>query len=153
MSGAARNRSVATKHTPEVPSERKQSPGSTTPSPTAAAALSPPPAATGTSPIPQRAARAGRSVPVASGLAPGSRVRIAIRPEKIRFVGESDEGAIPGTVEGARYLGDVTHWHVRLDDETTWTVFARDDGGAGQVAPGRRVGLAWAPEHGVLLER
>ena len=95
----------------------------------------------------------GQRVPVAAKLAPGSEVRIAIRPEKIRFVGASDEGAIPGTVEGARYLGDVTHWHVRLDDETTWTVFARDDGGAGQIAPGRRVGLAWAPEHGVPLER
>ena len=44
--GAGAKLSVTVKTTPDVPSERKLSPGATTPSPTAAAALSPPPPAT-----------------------------------------------------------------------------------------------------------
>ena len=77
----------------------------------------------------------------------------AVRPEKIRFVEASEAGAVPATVEDARYLGDVTHWRVRLEDGTPWIVFARNDGEAVDVAPGRRVGLAWDPEHAIRLER
>jgi putative spermidine/putrescine transport system ATP-binding protein len=76
---------------------------------------------------------------------------VAVRPERVRFVGASDAGAVAGTVEDARYLGDVTHWLVRLDDGSRWTVYARGD--ETDLAPGRRVGLAWDPEHAVRLER
>ena len=49
--------------TPEVPSDRKASPGLMTPMPAAPAALSPPPPATGTASMPQSAATALSSVP------------------------------------------------------------------------------------------
>lgn len=76
---------------------------------------------------------------------------VAVRPEKIRFVDVSEVGALPATVEDARYLGDVTHWRVRLDDGSSWVVFSRDDGVG--LEPGRRVGLRWDAEHAVHLER
>ena len=95
---------------------------------------------------------AGGRVPVAARLEPGRRVQIAVRPEKIRFLEAEAAGAIRGTIEGARYLGDVTHWRVRLDDGASWTVFARNDGSAVEVGPGQRVGLGWAPEHSIHLE-
>ncbi len=75
---------------------------------------------------------------------------VAVRPEKIRFVDAGESGALAGTVEGARYLGDVTHWRVRLDDGSEWTVFAREDDA---LAPGSRVGLTWDHEHTIHLDR
>jgi putative spermidine/putrescine transport system ATP-binding protein len=78
---------------------------------------------------------------------------VAVRPEKIRFVDALESGATGATVEDARYLGDVTHWRVRLDDGTPWIVYARNDGEAAELAPGLRVGLAWDPEHAIHLER
>jgi ABC-type Fe3+/spermidine/putrescine transport system ATPase subunit len=74
-----------------------------------------------------------------------------VRPEKIRIVTAETAGAIGGTVEGARYLGDVTHWRIRLDDGATWTVFSRNDGSAVDFGPGDRVGLTWSPEHSIQL--
>jgi ABC-type Fe3+/spermidine/putrescine transport system ATPase subunit len=76
---------------------------------------------------------------------------VSVRPERIRFVPANDGGQVAGTIEGARYLGDVTHWRVRLDDGTEWTVFAREE--VDGLAPGTRVGLAWDAEHAVRLER
>ena len=58
---------MTAKTTPEVPSDRNASPGAITPSPQAAAALSPaPPATTGVPSIPQLAAISPRSVPETS---------------------------------------------------------------------------------------
>jgi len=85
-------------------------------------------------------------------LATGDRVTVAVRPEKIRFAGSKDAGAIACRVEDARYLGDVTHWRVRLIDGSTWTVFAQNDGTPDALAPGAEVGLVWETDHGVRLE-
>ena len=76
---------------------------------------------------------------------------VSIRPEKVRFVPASEGAAVAGVVEDARYLGDITHWRVRLDDGSTWTVFARAE--SDDLALGSRVGLAWNPDHAVRLER
>ncbi len=96
---------------------------------------------------------AGGRVSIAERLVPGQRVSLAVRPEKIRFVGAGEDGAIAGTVEDALYLGDVTHWRVRLDDGVEWTIFERNDGSEVDLSPGRRVGLVWDPEHTIRLER
>ncbi|HQR40124.1 MAG TPA: TOBE domain-containing protein, partial [Blastocatellia bacterium] len=96
---------------------------------------------------------AGGRVSIAERLVPGQRVSLAVRPEKIRFVGAGEDGAIAGTVEDALYLGDVTHWRVRLDDGVEWTIFERNDGTEVDLSPGRRVGLVWDPEHTIRLER
>ena len=62
--GLGRKSCVATKITPEVPSESSASPSPITPTPAAPAALSPPPAATGTCLMPQAEATSARSRPV-----------------------------------------------------------------------------------------
>lgn len=89
---------------------------------------------------------------VEAPLARGAAVRIGVRPEKIRFVAP-EAAAIAGVVEVARYLGDSTHWYVRLDDGSGWTVLRQNDGSAPPVEPGARVGLAWDAEHGVPIDR
>ena len=96
---------------------------------------------------------AGGRVSIDERLVAGQRVSLAVRPEKIRFVGEGVDGAIAGTVEEALYLGDVTHWRVRLDGGEAWTIFERNDGSEVDLSPGRRVGLVWDPEHTIHLER
>ncbi len=85
-------------------------------------------------------------------LATGDRVTVAVRPEKIRFADLDGAGVIAGRVEDARYLGDVTHWRVRLVDGSAWTVFAQNDGTPEALAPGTEVGLVWDTGHGVRLE-
>jgi spermidine/putrescine ABC transporter ATP-binding subunit len=96
---------------------------------------------------------AGGRVVVPADLAEGAEAEIAVRPERIRFASDDDEHAIRGTVESARYLGDVTHWHVRLDDGAAWVVLSQNDGKASGVEPGRRVRLAWAPEHTIRFRQ
>ena len=77
---------------------------------------------------------------------------IAVRPEKVRFAPPEEGGALEGTVEEARYLGDVTHWRVRVGD-ALWTVVTQNDGAGTEPEVGSRVALRWEPEHGVRLER
>jgi len=88
-------------------------------------------------------------VGVTNIFAEGTKAEVAVRPERVRFAGDDEANAIPGTIESARYLGDVTHWHVRLDDGASWIVLSQNDGKASDVEPGRRVRLAWAPEHSI----
>jgi spermidine/putrescine ABC transporter ATP-binding subunit len=95
----------------------------------------------------------GGRVLLREGLAVGERVSVAVRPEKIRLVGEAEPNAIRATIEASRYLGDVTNWHVRLDGGQSWIVLAQNDGTESDVATGSRVGLAWDPEHSLRLER
>ena len=77
---------------------------------------------------------------------------IAVRPEKVRFTPPEEGGALEGTIEEARYLGDVTHWRVRVG-ERLWTVFTQNDGAGATPEVGGRVGLRWEPDHAVPLER
>jgi ABC-type Fe3+/spermidine/putrescine transport system ATPase subunit len=81
----------------------------------------------------------------------GDEVQLAVRPEKLRFVDVGAADSLQAIVEGARYLGDVTHWRVRLVDGTRWTVLAQNDGAERALAPGSAVGLAWDRRHGVRL--
>jgi ABC-type Fe3+/spermidine/putrescine transport system ATPase subunit len=90
-------------------------------------------------------------VPLAGEYSPGDEVQVAVRPEKLRFVDESAANCIRGTIEGARYLGDVTHWRVLLADGTRWVVFSQNDGAELALGPGSGVGLAWDARHGVRL--
>lgn len=96
---------------------------------------------------------AGGRVAVSEPLEPGSHVTLAVRPEKIRFAPAGNGSGLDATVEESRYLGDVTQWRVRLGDESLWTVVAQNDGDGELLAAGRRVGLAWDPEHSVRLEQ
>jgi spermidine/putrescine ABC transporter ATP-binding subunit len=82
----------------------------------------------------------------------GDEVQLAVRPEKVRFVDVADPWCIRATVEEALYLGDVTHWYVRLADGSRWTVFAQNDGSERDAGPGTEVGVAWDVRFGVPLK-
>jgi len=82
----------------------------------------------------------------------GASLQLSVRPEKIRFVEPDAPNALAATVESARYLGDVTHWHVRLRDGARWTVFAQNDGTESRARPGSTVGLTWEPRHGIAMQ-
>jgi multiple sugar transport system ATP-binding protein len=65
----------------------------------------------------------------------GEGVRLGIRAEAIRL---DDQGALPGQVEVVERLGDRTHLHVRLADDST---LIAEDVGHSRVSPGDAVRL------------
>jgi putative spermidine/putrescine transport system ATP-binding protein len=79
--------------------------------------------------------------------------RVTVRPERIRML---DEGAgVPGTVAEVVYLGSVTRYVVDLDEGGTLVALRQNaDTSAAEAlaARGRRVGLAWDPQHAMTLE-
>ena len=101
--------------------------------------------------------------------APGSmvngtdRVRIGIRPEKLRVqpladgevaAAESNTNAIEGTVLDASYIGVSTQYLVQTADGHKLTVYAQnlETSGASEVlSDGQRVRLAWKPQHTFVI--
>jgi len=101
--------------------------------------------------------------------APGSmvngtdRVRIGIRPEKLRVqplaegevaAAETNTNAIEGTVLDASYIGVSTQYLVETADGHKLTVYAQnlETSGASEVlADGQRVRLAWKPQHTFVI--
>ncbi len=55
-------------------------------------------------------------IPSAGGPEPGSTIRVAVRPERVRVERSAPAGApaIPGQVVSAVYLGAATHYHVEV---------------------------------------
>ncbi len=87
-------------------------------------------------------------------------VRFVIRPEKIRIVEDGqkpDPGmtAEPGAVQQVVYVGMTTRFLVRLDHGEQLVAVRQnmDAPGAAQSYEGRRVTLAWAPDHVYVLNR
>jgi len=82
--------------------------------------------------------------------------RVTVRPEKIRMLAEdAPDGAgradtATGTVREVVYLGPVTRYIVELDEGRTLVALRQNlDTSAGQALEerGRRVRLAWDPDH------
>ena len=92
-----------------------------------------------------------------------SRVRIGVRPEKLRVLALGDEraqsvsadaNAIEGTVLDASYIGVSTQYLVETADGQKMTVYAQnlETGGASEaLADGQRVRLTWKPQHTVVI--
>ena len=86
--------------------------------------------------------------------------RIVIRPEKLRML-DGDEQPEPdmnvegGTVEQVVYVGMASRYSVRLDKGELLVVVRQnmDAPGRAQSYEGRRVRLAWAPDHTYVLDR
>ena len=83
--------------------------------------------------------------------------RVTVRPEKIRILEDGDEapGSVPGVVAEVVYLGSVTRYVVDLDEGGTLVALRQNaDTSAGEAlaARGRRVRLAWSPQHAMTLE-
>jgi spermidine/putrescine transport system ATP-binding protein len=98
-----------------------------------------------------------------AGVNGGGRVRIGVRPEKLRVLpiadGQTepipdDTNAIDGTILDASYLGVSTQYIVQTKDRHKLTVYAQniETSGAGEVlGDGQRVRLTWKPQHTFVI--
>jgi putative spermidine/putrescine transport system ATP-binding protein len=86
----------------------------------------------------------GQRVParLGPGVAPGARVRLLIRPERVEL-GEPGPNTLPARVTSAMFLGD--HWEVRLELDGGARVLATVRGTA-TLAPGDRVAVGFPPD-------
>lgn len=94
-----------------------------------------------------------------------SRVRVGVRPEKLRVVAVSadagpsldgDTNAIEGTVLDASYIGVSTQYLIETADGTKLVVYAQnlETSGASEAhADGQRVRLTWKPQHTFVIGR
>jgi putrescine transport system ATP-binding protein len=102
---------------------------------------------------------AGRVVAAEPGeAAPGARVWLAVRPEKVRISrGPPADAAncFEGVVADVGYLGDVSIYHVRLRTGPTMTATAANLTRMIEQPIGShdRVWLSWEPEAGIVLTR
>jgi putative spermidine/putrescine transport system ATP-binding protein len=86
--------------------------------------------------------------------------RFVVRPEKIRMLDEGERAepgmtVEPGTVEEVVYIGMSTRYVVRLDRGEQLVAVRQNMEAAGQAGQyeGRRVRLAWSPEHTYVLDK
>jgi spermidine/putrescine transport system ATP-binding protein len=95
-------------------------------------------------------------VPVGTRVAAGERLKVAVRPERIRL----DAADAPAPEQGSRlegviaetvFLGMVTHFHVDTDVCGRLVSHRLNDEGTSRFGSGRRVVLTWAPEHSSVL--
>ena len=87
----------------------------------------------------------------------GGRVFLAIRPEKLTLGSDppgNGDNALAGVVSAVTYLGDRSHFLVRVEGHERPFAVAMQNARRGQAAAGlenSRVWLAWPPEAGLLL--
>jgi spermidine/putrescine transport system ATP-binding protein len=98
----------------------------------------------------------------ASSLNGQPRVRIGIRPEKLRVIAVGDGGtaattnanALEGTVLDASYIGVSTQYLIETGDGHRMVVYAQnlETSGASEAHPdGQRVQLTWQPQHTFVI--
>ena len=86
--------------------------------------------------------------------------RFVVRPEKLRMLLENDvpEPGMtvePGVVEQVVYVGQATRYNIRLDGGEQLVAVRQntDAAGEGLQYDGRRIRIAWAPEHTFVLDK
>ncbi|MEW9807746.1 ABC transporter ATP-binding protein [Mesorhizobium sp. ZMM04-5] len=94
----------------------------------------------------------------AGDAAAGNTVSFAVRPEKIRVSSKRPEGAVnalEGEVYDLAYLGDMTVYHVRLDDGQVVKASALNSSRASDdpLTWHDRAWISFAPDAGVVLTR
>ena len=103
--------------------------------------------------------QAGRIVaPAGLGIAPGARIRVAVRPEHVR-VGAKEGGAAPdggswmsGTLAEIVYLGMLTQYHVTTPAGRV-AAHRMNDASAPRVEVGSLVVVEWSADHTSVLGR
>jgi putrescine transport system ATP-binding protein len=89
------------------------------------------------------------------GLAPGRKVALALRPEKLRIAAGTavlGDNSVAGRVSDIAYLGDISVYKVRLDDGAMLKAsVANASRLADRFSWGDAVVLSWTPEAGVVL--
>ena len=88
-----------------------------------------------------RAALAGRS----------GRVRIGVRPEKIR-IGGDEPNALSGTVGESAYIGVSTQYIVDTPAGAVTVYVQNDRPGANGASPGEQLTLSWSPDCTFIVE-
>lgn len=91
--------------------------------------------------IPSQAARHGRS--------PGTPVRVAVRPERVRLDAPGN-GMIDGTVGDVIYAGPTLIYLVHCDGLPEFTVRVPVQDGTPRRSRGDAVALVWEPAHALL---
>jgi spermidine/putrescine transport system ATP-binding protein len=93
-------------------------------------------------------------VPVQALNGAGRRVKVGVRPEKIRILPGADapgsgDNAVHGRLRLSTYVGVSSQYEVELPAGSVLTVYEQNLGGPGRWAPspGDDVVLAWHPEH------
>jgi spermidine/putrescine transport system ATP-binding protein len=99
----------------------------------------------------------------ASAMNGATKVRLGVRPEKLRVVALADEGgaaadaetnAIEGVVLDASYIGVSTQYLIETKDGHRLVAYAQnlETSGASEVlADGQRVRLTWKPQHTFVI--
>jgi spermidine/putrescine transport system ATP-binding protein len=84
----------------------------------------------------------------------GARVRVMVRPEKIRLSYNGSAGAIQGEIESAVYLGDSTQWRVVLEGGQAITALEqnREPFRSSENRDGQKVSVSWEPGSAVILK-
>jgi spermidine/putrescine transport system ATP-binding protein len=95
-------------------------------------------------------------VPVANGVRPGARLRVAVRPERVRIDpvdGRPPEhgSRVEGVIAELVYLGGLTQFHVDTDGAGRVVCHRMTGDELARLDEGRRVVLTWAPEHAAVL--
>jgi ABC-type Fe3+/spermidine/putrescine transport system ATPase subunit len=87
------------------------------------------------------------------GVGEGERVRVLIRPEKIRLAPGLASESLGGEINAVVYLGESTQWRVRLDDGQVIAVLEqnREPLRSSQSRVGERVSISWEPGSAVIL--
>jgi spermidine/putrescine transport system ATP-binding protein len=84
-----------------------------------------------------------------------AQVKIAVRPEKIRLSAIDDGALVSGVIEERIYLGDSTHWRVRLKDGSIVTVFEQNQSSTGDILRypvGQTVYLSWDEHNSIVFD-
>jgi spermidine/putrescine transport system ATP-binding protein len=89
----------------------------------------------------------------------GPKVKVGVRPEKIRILPGSEppaeaDNTVRGRLRISTYVGVSSQYEVETPTGTTMTVYEQNLGGPGKwaPAPGEEVLLAWHPEHTFVVE-
>ena len=88
-----------------------------------------------------------------NGAAVGERVRLMVRPEKIKLTADQRDDGLRGRVESAVYLGESTQWRVKLDAGQAITALEQNhqpfDSSRARI--GQAVTVGWEPTSAVIL--
>ena len=78
---------------------------------------------------------------------PGSKVSVALRPERSELVKQGRQAILAGRIQNIVYFGTDTTYYVELDGGGSYTVRLQNREGARlPFAQGEAVGVAFAPD-------
>jgi spermidine/putrescine transport system ATP-binding protein len=97
----------------------------------------------------------GKQIPAGlpEGFQPGSRVSLAVRPERAQIVVADAHATLAGVIDNLVYLGTDTHFHLRLDGGEAFIVRQQNSSGSGMnFATGDRVGVILGDDAAQILK-